>query len=395
MQNINGITEKIVLLMTLVFISCGCSRFGHVKSPTSFLDQPSNRSLTGAKNDSVALDSPKSITNATSSEVCEALPSVHANNQKEYERCGDKIYYNHALIDGADPGSFTVLAYDHAKDLNRVYYQGKRVEGIDSATFEFMKDLHYAKDRVHVYFCMYQPCQMLEGLDAETYQILENKFYSKDKNAAYYTGRKIEGADPRSFSVLANKFSMDKSSVFFMTKKIESADPQSFSLIRDDYSKDAKYHYIGDKKIPGIDQDSFFFLNDYFAKDGARAYYCISDGCDAINGADAHTFKALSFAYAKDSNSVYYRNSLLPDASPETFVVLEDRYGKDGVNFLAGIGIMVLNPLHIMSFTETGMRLINATPNSIRKLMSNRQKNLAKDSGATDRAYFFLIFQSI
>lgn len=82
-----------------------------------------------------------------------------------------------------------------------------------------------------------------------------------------------------------------------------------------------------------------------FATDGVNVYYNDS----VMYGADPDSFKILGRYYEKDNNAVYAGEQPLPNANPHTFHVLaDDMYAEDGVH------------VYFMGDTVTG-----ADPNSI------------------------------
>ena len=67
-----------------------------------------------------------------------------------------------------------------------------------------------------------------------------------------------------------------------------------------------------------------------YSKDKVNIYYYET----VISGADPDSFVKLNNVYAKDNNNVYYKTNLIENADPETFVILLDnQYTKDKNNY--------------------------------------------------------------
>ncbi|CAF3322418.1 unnamed protein product [Rotaria sp. Silwood2] len=62
--------------------------------------------------------------------------------------------------------------------------------------------------------------------------------YSKDIDNVYFMGKKIEGAYPSSFQSIGNGYAKDSYGVFYMGIKIEGTRPSSFQFIDGGYTND-------------------------------------------------------------------------------------------------------------------------------------------------------------
>ncbi len=105
----------------------------------------------------------------------------------------------------------------------------------------------------------------VEGVDLQTFEILANEDYAKDKNNVYFYGRKLEGADSESFTIINFKlyfvdlkayveamdspYSKDKNNVYYKGNNVKEADTKSFTVIDFNFSKDKNNIYSYDKKI--------------------------------------------------------------------------------------------------------------------------------------------------
>ncbi len=99
------------------------------------------------------------------------------------------------------------------------------------------------------------------------------------------------------------------------------------------------------------------FLNQIWARDTESVYLDTWDFHGVVAGLDPKTFilcdpKGES-PYAKDANSVFYFEHLLPDAHLETFQQVNDRHGKDARHVYLGTKVIAeADPLSFRSFPE-------------------------------------------
>lgn len=123
---------------------------------------------------------------------------------KFYGKDEQFVYYKGIAITGSDPKTFALLD-DYARDNNHVFYQGLLVENLDAATFQLIEGGGYMKDKNGVYF----------GLDVK----------DEGGRPAHFSGRKISGADPGSFTMIKGEkvdYARDKSG-FYWSGKIQKA----------------------------------------------------------------------------------------------------------------------------------------------------------------------------
>lgn len=137
--------------------------------------------------------------------------------------------------------------------------------------------------------------------------------YSKKGNVVYWyngeAGRYIEipGADPESFTSLpGTRYAKDKNSAYYLT------------------------HIVG----PGVNVATFEALNNFYAKDKDTIY----SQQNVIPNADVNTFDVFTKMsydnydkefYARDRNTVYYGGIVIEGADPVSFSILKRPYSKD------------------------------------------------------------------
>jgi hypothetical protein len=227
------------------------------------------------------------------------------------------------VIEEADMDTFTVLAYNFAKDKNHVYYNDIIIEDADPESFELIpfRSVVYEKQRSYL--------------------------LTKDKNHLYYVNKKFEQADTNSFQGLWGEYAQDakhiffnnevllkteftpkkiandkhenylqlKDRLFFQEREIKGVDLESFELIEAEFSRDKHHVYYGNHVIENADGDSFKVHNEHYQSDKNGLYY------DAmfINGSDSASYKYIDQLYSKDKNQVYYLGLIIKDENPNKF----------------------------------------------------------------------------
>jgi hypothetical protein len=141
------------------------------------------------------------------------------------------------------------------------------------------------------------------GSDVSTFEILPSRFddnflcgnvgkqikeYGKDSKHVYYMGEIIEGADPSTFHILNQYYSVDKKYVFH------------------------KKEIISDKAV----SFSFLLKTDRYASDGDFVYF---QGLKKFK-ARYYEFVPGTQDYLRTENGVYYYGDLIAKADPESFV---------------------------------------------------------------------------
>lgn len=216
----------------------------------------------------------------------------------DWSKSGRILYANRFVTNKdrsfPDIDTFTVLEFaQYAKDKNRVYYLGREVEGADPRTFTAIHQ-RWGKDKKHVYV----DGKPVPGADPRSIAVIDpERHFVKDKNAIYdpYRGRIIPTADPASFK-LTGPYGKDKQQVWLMEGKA------TFTL------------------LPGVKSKNFKLLAPpHYATDGRLVVYMDT----VIEGADAGSFKADADwpEYSRDKAHVYYKGKSIPGADPATFAV--------------------------------------------------------------------------
>lgn len=232
-----------------------------------------------------------------------------------------------------------------------LYFDNEPIQGMEAVDISTFINLsgsgmhpRFYKDKNHVYVLQTRPHKLvITEMDPETFELLpkdcgDQSNYSKDKNGVYHrndvgvlvVGEKIEGADPQSFELIYGEISGHgqncDTSTFF---------PQFYT-----YAKDSKNVYYEGKLMKDVDIHSFEPIENgnshIYARDRNTVYYKDIK----INGADPETFRVLwhpiyegcaQSHYAKDATSVYFKTLHVDGADPNTFEALIYGFGKDAV----------------------------------------------------------------
>lgn len=240
----------------------------------------------------------------------------------EYVSYKGKIYFydascqavpGYAEVDGADAGTFKVLNSEYANDKSNCYRRNYVIRFADPKTFKVLSE-NYAKDGIAVYY----DGVVVPGLDPENFEVVnynmwKNKsgnYYPKDildnrclfdhlkglmgdfgrnENNVYVGNEKIEGADPKTFSILGFGYSKDAQNVYYWKEKVPDADPKSMIIldrglqitgadfIRPTVARDKNNVFQGTRKIEGADLESFKVIDDESAKDKSASYLYVFD----------------------------------------------------------------------------------------------------------------------
>lgn len=122
----------------------------------------------------------------------------------------------------------------------------KPLKKVDALTFQVCSKTEYARDKNHVYYPIQVLCiesldcgggcylvkYILEDADPRTFQYLD-KDYAKDKKTVFFRGKKIIGADPKTFTVIKGPtyfyFAKDNKNVFKHGSIFKNADVATFT----------------------------------------------------------------------------------------------------------------------------------------------------------------------
>ncbi len=126
-------------------------------------------------------------------------------------------------------------------------------------------------------------------------------------------------ADRTNFTVIRGQFARDADQIFFRGKKIEGVDVKSFSVISAQYgySQDDKHVFGPEGIIKDADVDTFKMITGVYSLDAGHVYAHAK-----MIDADSGTFRVIKDGlYAVDDAQVFYDGKLLPGISPNKLVV--------------------------------------------------------------------------
>ncbi|MFT5265219.1 MAG: hypothetical protein ACI8YQ_003970 [Polaribacter sp.] len=232
-------------------------------------------------------------------------------------------------VSNVDPKSFKKIKSERAYGVDKfhAFYEGKIIEHSLGNSFIALKG-GFSKDAKSVFYSY----QKIKGANSKTFKLINNGPFSYDKNNIYYDWKPIGATDINSFEVINSLGAKDNQYYYKVSNagddslhisKYPIKDKKSFQHLKHRYSKDDFQIYFDGEVVVGADSRTFEVIDYGKGKDSNFHYY----GKSIINS--PQTFKELSKGYSIDSLSVYYKWSLIKDAKPEGFVILNQFWSKD------------------------------------------------------------------
>ncbi|MCF0064284.1 DKNYY domain-containing protein [Dyadobacter chenwenxiniae] len=171
------------------------------------------------------------------------------------------VYYKGKAIPGADPSSFVVLGYACGKDCNHIYTAYKIVS--DDPDHFVKIDRHLSKDSKCIYYA-----DRVISYDAPHFQLLakvDGFTYFKDGHSIFVNGVRFDQPDVLSFEPLRHGYSRDAAHVYLLGpasfKIVEGADPGSFQVINQYYSLDQNHVYWRGDRLTDCEPSTYEALN--------------------------------------------------------------------------------------------------------------------------------------
>ena len=280
-------------------------------------------------------------------------------------------------IKDADPQTFQLLGHAFTRDKNHIYLHGEKFmpEVVDPESFKPLGQ-NYAKDKKNVYIVFRG---IFADADAQTFELI-NPYaqYGRDKNHVFHLHRKVEGADPKSFVVLARSWGRDKNNLYRrnnistdnevpardilrfktnnerLTRKILEIDREAdqkeklhrisqrvkpsenklMVLYHNIYVyKDLLFHVpdhpMRVEEVTNLSQkygfktDSFQRLSSQYARVGSQIINTTSIQYKApVVSTSAESFEILGRDFTKDANGVYIWDKRIKNADPSTVTLL-------------------------------------------------------------------------
>ena len=245
----------------------------------------------------------------------------------------------------ADKNSFEVLDEDFAKDKKNVFFSGVPQKYVDAKSFHL--EAGVPKDKSYAYHINDgETLVRIKDVDVQTFQYLKidsfNNTWARDKNNYYFNLNKIN-VDYASFSFINRWFSKDKDSLYvdlygwkFLSVKPNHTRVQA---INDNYVRtDSQLLYVhtwgyielrtlGFKDFNRIKivTPDIIWIDNNVIYEGRKLEAASID-------TESYQFCKPNFVnrFTKDREHVFYREKIIRDADPQSFVVLnEGPFSKD------------------------------------------------------------------
>jgi len=213
-------------------------------------------------------------------------------------------------------------------------------------------DWGYFKDDKNIYYFDEDKFEKIEGADASSFEKVKYSDFYKDKNYVYYNGKKIVGMDFKDIENIDEEWSITeldgtwikyKDNVYYKGKKLKGISSDNFSYFDGGLSydkilvdKNGIYKFIeteDNKKTitvtrldsKGIDLETLERItspmdsSNYF-KDKNGVYFMDGNKFVKVNGADKDSFEVtMRGKYGKDKNNVYFEGKKMEGKNPVDF----------------------------------------------------------------------------
>lgn len=173
-----------------------------------------------------------------------------------YAKDDRHVYYSSEAADGkihllkeAVPDSFSVIGMNYATDQVHAFYRNNLLPSADPVSFRQWDQytIDYALDSTSIYF----QDKRIEQADKATFRLLADD-YAQDHKTAFYKNNPLISSHVTSFTVLQSGYAKDTERVYFEGKILTKADATSFALVDNDADRDAadrQYSYKEGKRI--------------------------------------------------------------------------------------------------------------------------------------------------
>ena len=146
----------------------------------------------------------------------------------KYSRDKENGYYNHRIMEGANPQGLRLLGFMYATDGKNVYHQGYKLNTTMQGFFLHNTNRRIGVDTIGNKIFLFGREIHLD-VDAKSFEVLGENYYKDIKNVYFMHGGRnkfwiVEGADPKTFKVLkhfTNGDAKDKNHIFFLGEKNE------------------------------------------------------------------------------------------------------------------------------------------------------------------------------
>ena len=262
--------------------------------------------------------------------------------EKPYAVDADHVFLLGTMMTGADPKSFKMHGQYLTEDKNDYFWQGKPIHVADKRTFVIIgnKDNYWtqwAKDKYNAYYMGEQPVPLADydsfHLIKETNSRGVQGSYAADKYRVYYKDHIVEGADPETFTEIIDWVGQDKHRVYYQWKATDIKDYNQLSHIGGFYSDGSHIYTFEFEVFEDADPLTFRQLEGstwYVDKDHVWWLEKQVKEADAATIQLVHMYKYFNGStlpsperYAKDKSHVFFDDSIIPGADPESFEVIQ------------------------------------------------------------------------
>ena len=116
------------------------------------------------------------------------------------------VFYAGRIISN-DPDHFQLIAkidsLTYYKDRESIFVNGTRFDGPDVTSFEPLPH-GYSRDCIHAYLISHTSFKIIKGANPDSFQVL-NQYYSLDEKHVYWRGSKLTDCEPSTYEVLNAK----------------------------------------------------------------------------------------------------------------------------------------------------------------------------------------------
>ncbi len=265
-----------------------------------------------------------------------------------YATDGIRCYYGGDEFFVADPPSLREINEMLVEDNVDVYWCRRPLHVADKASFRVLKKCFFspalwAVDRVQVYYLDFLNTDTLATrmpiADYDSFEGLYDRFgltgYAKDKKQVYYyEGTVLTDVDVASFRCVEFDIGQDCHRVYVKGRPTDVHDFMALREVGVLYT-DKKHVYTRDmQQVPGADPKTLRSIYQCWMADAEHVYW----NGQPLPDVDVKTFETIPhndyfngqfressphYRYAKDATHVYFCDSIIANADPNTFAIVE------------------------------------------------------------------------
>jgi len=218
---------------------------------------------------------------------------------------------------------------------NIISYEGKTVKQADAKSFKSL-GYGYGKDNNHVYYLG----KILEYVDPDGFKTSID--FQIPKENAKKNSKPAENKEKPTTSDSNSKTTnkgfenltkindiLNRGTVITFEDMPSDSDSVAVAAMYKEYTKKEDGIYYGDTKVEGAIPNSFTDLGIGYGKDDVNVYYI---GLK-LPGAQPSSFEILKGLYCRDELSAYYKGQKLPNANGKDFKYEGNGFASDGIHY--------------------------------------------------------------